>query len=125
MRPLGSCTRAMLAADATRSDAVRTPGSSGTNTSDLWFVQVDHEALAHDRVECPVDDARRRRLRCDVPDQHAVVEARQRMIVTAYTDSALQPPVRRVQPVRMVRAIRVQPDLRQLRGELAALVDAD
>src|SRR3954452_14774542 len=114
----------MLAGDATRSEDVRTPESSGTNTSDLGLVEIDHETLSDDGIEGTVDNTRRRWSRSDVPDEHAVVQPRQNVIALD-ADGALQPPVRRVQPVRMVRAVGVQSDLRQFGRELAALVDPD
>src|SRR4051812_6589759 len=123
IKPDGSCASAIDAAEATRSLAVSTPGSSGADMCDLRLVQIDHETFSNQRVQRTVRDARRGRLRSDVPDEHAVIETGQD-VVALDTDGALQPPVRRVQPVCVVRAIGVKTNARQLRGQLTALVDA-
>src|SRR5436190_20299603 len=121
--PDGSCASAIEAADATRSACVSTPGSSSGDTSGLWLMQIKHETLSDQRVECAVDDSRRDRVLRDVPDEHAVVEPGQRM-VALHADRTLQPPVRRVQTVCMVRAVGKQARLGELRGQLATFVDA-
>src|SRR4051812_23789932 len=123
IKPDGSCASAIDAPEATRSFAVSTPGSSGADMCDLRLVQIDHETLSNQRVQRSVRGARRGWLCGDVPDEHAVIQTGQD-VVALNTDRALQPPVRRVQPVCVVRTVGVEPNARQLRGELTALVDA-
>src|SRR5215470_15290853 len=68
----------------------------------LWLACVHNDALADERVERPLGGPGQRRVLHDVPDQQPVVSAGQRVGVVVHADRALQPPVRRVQPVRPV-----------------------
>src|SRR5207245_1815843 len=105
----GCWLRTIAATVASRSEASRTLRALGSSTSarprcgpTAWrrgFLQVDDEALADDRVERRLERAAQRRSIDHVPDQEAVIEARQRRIVVAHADGALEPPVVRVQGV--------------------------
>src|SRR2546423_15338978 len=103
--PHGSCAPAMLAAVAATSTVDSTPGSSGSDTVTLRLVRVQHETLADQRVEQALGAARQPRPGGDVPDQEPVVGAHGGR-VAVYAGGALEPPVRRVQRVRVVAADR-------------------
>src|SRR5262249_32436627 len=62
---------------------------------------VEHQALTDQRVERPLGHPGGGRVLHDVPHQQPVVGARQRVIVVAHPDRALEPPVGRVQAVRV------------------------
>src|SRR5262249_49838728 len=63
---------------------------------------VEHQALADERVQRPLGQPGGGWALHDVPHQQPVVGAGQRMVVVAHPDRALEPPVGRVQAVRVV-----------------------
>src|SRR5215469_5655700 len=79
------------------------PGAAGSRLG-----RVDDEALADQRVQGPVSELRGGGLAHDVPDQQPVVGAGKRVLVVVHADCALQPPVGRVQCVRVVMLADVQ-----------------
>ena len=89
------------------------------------LVEVDHQALAEDRVEHLLGPARGARALHDVPDQDPVVGLRQGVVVVVHADRALDPPVRRVQGVGVVLAVVDQPRALGLGDQLRVGVDAD
>ncbi len=89
---------------------------------------VGHEALAHHGVEEVLGEAGGQGLLHDVPDQQLVVGPyRQRGVVTVpvHAEGALEPPVRGVQRVRVVRPVRPQSRLAHLPQQFVGAVDAD
>src|SRR6202042_3624048 len=117
MAPSGCWPAAMLRPVASTCSAVRTPGTDGSTEPGgtragraaparlsrrgmcplRLLGRVDDEALADERIEHVLGEPGRGRLLHDVPDQHAVIGAGQRMVVVTHPDRALEPPVRRVQ----------------------------
>jgi len=67
------------------------------------FCQIHHKALAHDRIEQPVQKAYCPGMLHDIPYQKTVIEVYETGIFTFRTDKALQPPIRGMEAVgRMV-----------------------
>src|SRR5262245_18415547 len=109
MRTLGAArcsaraARTAGAAQRTAGAALRTAGAArrtaGAGRLGARFARVEHQALADERVQRTLGQLRGRRVLHDVPHEHPVVGARQRMAVVADPDRALEPPVRRVQAV--------------------------
>src|SRR5215831_20060207 len=89
------------------------------------LARVEHQALADERVQRTFRHPGRGRALHDVPHQQPVVGARQRVIVVAHPDRALEPPVGRVQTVRVVVAAYRQPRPPELGLQLGPGVDAD
>ena len=87
--------------------------------------RVGDEALADQRVERLLGDPRGQRLLHDVPDQQLVVRPHRQRLVVVDTEGALEPPVRRVQGVRVVGAVRLESGLAHLGEQLVGPVDAD
>src|SRR3954462_3727244 len=131
MAPEGSCWAAIEPAVATRSSRVKIPGTaSGRRMRPLprcrygGFGEVHDDALADHRVQHAVGQAGGERALHDVPDQEPVVGAGGRVGVVVHADGALDPPVRRVQAVRVVVPADLETDRLQLGLELGARVDA-
>src|SRR5947209_791812 len=127
--PEGSCIRAMyspVATMAARSRASAAPGlcSSAIHPPRRRLDRVHHQALADQRVQRLLGPPGKGRLAHDVPDQQLVVRAGQPVLVIVHADRALEPPVRRVQPVRVVVPQRGQPGPGQLGFQLDPGVDA-
>src|SRR5436190_4142360 len=111
MPPSGSCMRAIDAAVAATSSALRIPSTNGR----CWLMpgsrglsEVEHHAVADDRIQgllgATGQGAPALRLH-DVPDEDLVVRLHERVLVVVDTDRALQPPVRRVEAVGVVLAL--------------------
>src|SRR5215475_7490823 len=83
----------------------------------LRLARVHDDALADERVERPLGRLGQRRVLHDVPDQ-------QRVGVVVHADRALQPPVRRVQPVRPVMPADLEAGGAQLGLQFGTGVDA-
>ncbi len=92
------------------------PGLAGRRAAPLGG--IDDEALADERVEGGLGHLGEGGLAHDVPDQQPVVGPHGEMVVVVHPDRALQPPVGRVQPVRVVAARGGQARRGQLRGQL-------
>src|SRR5215470_8549336 len=88
------------------------------------LVRVHDDALADQRVERPLGQPGHRRVLHDVPDQQPVVGAGQRVAVPVHAHGALQPPVRRVQAVRVVVPADLEPGRAELGLQLRLGVDA-
>ncbi len=86
---------------------------------------VHDEALAEDGVERPVEGVEPRRLRRDLPHEEVVVLAHRPRVGVVHADRALEPPVRRVQRVRVVRSAEREPRGHELGLEVALPVDAE
>src|SRR4051812_32754107 len=123
--PSGSCTEAIAVPDAATPAHVRSSGPMDDLTRVRGLVQVDHEALAEHRVQRPLRPPGDPRPLDDVPDQEAMVGARQRMIVVADTHGALDPPVRRVERVGMAAPVVHEACALSLGHQLRIGVDAD
>ena len=124
--PASPRSRPPVAATSARGRAARTLASARSRGG-LGLVEVEHQALADQRVERPLGPARgsARRLH-DVPDQQPVVGLHQRVLVVVDADRALDPPVRRVQAVGVVRGRRTtRPALCGLADQLVVGVDPD
>src|SRR5215475_1743239 len=89
------------------------------------LMRVHDDALADQRVQRPLGEPGHRRVLDDVPDQQPVVGAGQRVAVPVHAHGALQPPVRRVQAVRVVVPADLEPGRAQLGLQLGPGVDAD
>ena len=76
-------------------------------------------------VQRAVDGVQPRRLPHDLPHEEVVVLADRPRVGVVDTDRTLQPPVRRVQRVRVVRAAHREAGALELRLEVALAVDAD
>src|SRR5437764_11400458 len=112
--PLGSWAAAMVRPVARTSSADTTPASAGSSGRDTGrsgclsgFVRVDDEALAEQGVEGLLRRAGEPGPLHDVPHQHAVIEPRRR---TLATERAVEPPVGRVQRMRVMRSARLEAD---------------
>src|SRR6478609_2709148 len=99
--PDGSCIAAIEAAVSATCSAVRMPSTYGIRASGsaidsagVRLPEVEHHALADHRVEDPAGQPQRPGLLHDLPDQQPVVGLRERMVVVAHPDGALDPPVR-------------------------------
>src|SRR5690606_19442638 len=92
--PESSCASAIEPAVWTTSRAEITPGTAGTSgrgTRRSRLAQVDHEALADQRVEQPLGGAGDPGPLHQVPHQEPVVQPGQRVVVVVRSDRALQP----------------------------------
>ena len=85
---------------------------------------VHHQALPDQRVQRLLGEPGHGRPAHDVPDQHPVIRAGQPVLVVVHADRALEPPVRRVQPVRVVVPERGQPGPGQFGLQFDPRVDA-
>src|ERR1700736_6655188 len=82
MLPSSICPRTMASTVASRSDTSSALSASGSSTpGPPRLLQVDHQALADERVQGSFQPARDRRTVGHVPDQEAVIETGQRRIV--------------------------------------------
>src|SRR6266516_4814115 len=129
MRTLGAPRRTVLAARGTvlaaRGTVLAARGTVGAGRRGDGFAGVEHQALADERVQRPFRQPGGDRALHDVPDQQPVVGARQRMIVVAHPHSAFEPPVWRVQAMRVVVAAHREPRPPELGLEFGPGVDAD
>src|SRR3954454_22980773 len=98
--PEGSCMAAIEAAVSATCSLVRMPSTDGTSLSrsgmghrGLGLAEVEHHALADQRVEHPAGQLQHPRLVDDLPDEQPVVGLHQRVLVVADADRALDPPV--------------------------------
>src|SRR5438309_1910885 len=107
----------MLATVWSRAAAVSTPGRSRMGR----LAQVDDQALADDRVQQPLGDPGEARGAHHVPDQQPVVTGDERVLVLLDPHGALQPPVRRVQGVRVMTGDRLEAGLLEALAQLVAL----
>src|SRR5690606_26519732 len=107
--PSASCIPTIVAAVRATSSAVRTPSRKGicglTGRSGPGLAEVEHHALADERVEQLAGDLQRLGLLHDLPHQELVVGPCQRVSVVGDAHRALDPPVRRVQAVGVVLAL--------------------
>ena len=106
-----------------RADDAGNVGEAGHATRGL--LGVHDEALADHGVQRAVDGVQPRGLPHDLPDEEVVVLADGPGVGVVDTDRALQPPIRGVERVRVVRAAHLQARARELRFEVALAVDAD
>src|SRR5690606_12283601 len=89
-----------------------TPGTDGTvtradsprRTGVSRLLEVEDDTLPDDGIEDLLGCAGDPRGLHEIPDQQPVVRLRQRIVVVVDADSALEPPVRRVQRVGVVGA---------------------
>src|SRR5215470_10176774 len=88
------------------------------------LMRVHDDALADHWVERPLGQPGHRRVLHDVPDQQPVIGAGQRVAVPVHAHDALQPPVRRVQAVRVVVPADLEPSGAQLGLQFGPGVDA-
>ena len=88
------------------------------------LLQVEHKALAEQRVEGALEQADGAETAGDVPDQEAVVEADGGHVVAPDADQTAQPPVGDVQGVGVVGAGEAQAGPGQAPGQVAPPVDA-
>src|SRR3954447_2670209 len=72
--------------------------------SPVHLLRVDDEALAHDRVQHPVDAGEPPRVLRELPHEEVVVALRDPAVGLVDPTDAPDPPVRRVERVRVVRA---------------------
>src|SRR4051794_4490997 len=119
--PSGSWTASMARPESTSCSSVRSSGSIAGSR----LVEVDDQALPDQRVERLLGPAGGPRRLHDVPDEHAVVRLRERVVVLLDTDGALDPPVRRVQTVRVVTAVVDEAGVDGLADQLRVGVDPD
>src|SRR3954464_5476339 len=98
----------------------RAPGLSASLCT-LRLTEVEDDALADDGVEGALGDAGRQRVADDVPDEDAVVAADERATkpgVLPDADRTLEPPVRRVQAVRVMSRVVLETGVDEPRCEL-------
>src|SRR5215472_2250441 len=94
-------------------------GSAG-HMSIALLLRVENEALADERIEGGLRQPGQRGTAHDVPDKQLVVAAYGRVLVVVDADRAFQPPVGRVQAVRVVAACHLEACPGELGGELGA-----
>src|SRR6266508_5494250 len=134
---------AMLRPVARMSSAFKIPGTAGSSCRRMrmlrqilhlrggavrrlvGFPEVDDDALAEYRVQRPFGQPGNGWALHDVPDEQPVVGTRQRMTIVMDADGAFQPPVQRVQAVRVVVPADDEPGPLELELQLGARVDAD
>src|SRR4051795_3924703 len=84
--------------------------------SDL--LAVEHDTLPEDGVECPLGGARPARIVLDQRTQEVVIPPNRCGLGVLESERALQPPVRRVERVRMVRSAEEESGAFELQLEL-------
>src|SRR5262245_53644999 len=120
MLPFGSCTDAIAATVCAIWARVRTPSTSGRVSSckaallpsrhgRRHFLAVEDDALAEYRVERTFGDARPPRVVLDQHAEEVVIPADGCRFRVVDAVRALEPPVRRVERVRVVRAAQEEP----------------
>src|SRR5258708_22465078 len=136
MLPSASWIDAMASTVCATCAADITPGTSGSSSRGKAALSpsrhrgrdllgVDHEALAEHRVERAFEGDGTARVVLDDPAEELVVLAHRRGLGVVESVRALQPPVGRVQRVRVVRAAQVEPRTFELRLELVLAEDAN
>src|SRR4051812_827839 len=134
--PLASWILAIVSTVLETSSASRTPGTSGSSMHPLlgWLGRrgvrvrlgcVENDALPEQGVQGLLEQADGLRPGADVPHQEAVVQLRGQGLVVVDPDRALDPPVRGVQRVGVVRTGDLEARPTHTSGELRGLVDAD
>src|SRR5690349_7094154 len=133
MLPSACCTEAIASTVARTCARLMTPGTSGRSSRRTGapsfrrlgdLLDVDDEALAEHGVEPPFERREPTGVVLDRPAQEVVVLAHRRGVV-ADAVRGLQPPVGRVERVRVVRAAQERPGPFELLFELVLPVDAD
>src|SRR3984893_7033236 len=138
MLPSGSCTPAMASTVWATWSLVRTPSTSGTwkrlfvkaalspSRHRRWdLLAVQHHALAEHGVEGAFAELSPARVSFDQHAQEVVITPHRRRVGVLEAVLALQPPVRRVERVRVVRAAQEEAGSFELQLELVLAVDAD
>src|SRR3954466_15129860 len=125
MFPSGCCTHAIPSIVCAISSGVMMPGTSGSSLRmrrDLFSVQ--HDALAEHRVERALESCRPLRVALDAHAEELVVALHRDRVGVVETERALQPPVRRVERVRVMRSALVEARALDLQLEFVLAVDA-
>src|SRR4051794_13072976 len=127
MLPSANWIDAMASTVSSSSAAVTTPSTSGRRCSRVTstdLLRINDEALAEHRVERAVEGGGPAGLAHDLVGEEVVVSAHRPRAGVVEPEGALQPPVRRVQRVRVVRAAQPQAGRLELLLELVLAVDA-
>ncbi len=136
MLPSGSCTDAIASIVCATCAPVRMPATSGSDRDQprLRFphfaivggdlLAVHDDALAEHRVERALGDARPARVVLDQVAEEVVVALHRRGVGVVEPVRALEPPVRRVERVRVVRTAQEEAGALDLQLELVLAVDA-
>src|SRR5437899_829165 len=112
MLPSGSWMVAMASTVSSNSAALTIPSTWGSRCSRVIrssdLLRVEHQALAQHGVERPVEVRDPPRLTLDLVHEELVVLPHRPRAGVVEAERALQPPVRRVQRVRVVRTTKPQ-----------------